>query len=102
MTQLDAQYQGSPESAPLPLDLRINDEETLEDLLRRFVIPTVNHAPYSRTRPCGHFGRGRRCPSYGKPDWSVISPHRLDDDGMYRNLLPGDTKLDAKWWPMMA
>jgi hypothetical protein len=36
-----------------------------------------------------------------KPDWSIISDECFDERGGYANLVPGDTKLNAKWWPTM-
>lgn len=37
-----------------------------------------------------------------KPDWSVVSNLRVDETGHYLNVLPGDTKIDAKWRPTMV
>ncbi|KAK1762573.1 hypothetical protein QBC33DRAFT_501041 [Phialemonium atrogriseum] len=99
--ELASEYQGSPEQRPLVEDLTINNEETLEDLLRRFVAPVVNYALDGQAGQC-HLGRGSRCGAKDRPDWSVISPMRLDEYGRHANMLPGDTKLDAKWWPTMV
>ncbi|KAB5513037.1 hypothetical protein GE09DRAFT_1163670 [Coniochaeta sp. 2T2.1] len=51
----------------------IFNEDALEDLLRRFVTPL-----------------------------SVVSNLRVDETGHYLNVLPGDTKIDAKWRPTMV
>ena len=37
-----------------------------------------------------------------KPDWSVVSNLRVDETGHYLNVLPGGTKIDAKWRPTMV
>jgi len=92
-------YRGSPEQRPLEEDLMINNEETLEDLLRRFISPVVNYALENQLgRP--HLGRGSRFGS-DRSDWSVISAQCIDGWGRFENVLPGDTKLDAKWRPTM-
>ncbi|KAH8654679.1 hypothetical protein BGZ61DRAFT_572799 [Ilyonectria robusta] len=99
--QLASEYQGSPEQRPLELDLFINNEETLEDVLRRFLSSIVNYALDGQEgQP--HLGRGSRCGSEDKPDWSAVSGQCIDEYGRYANILPGDTKLDAKWWPTMS
>ncbi|KAH6627772.1 hypothetical protein F5144DRAFT_283697 [Chaetomium tenue] len=100
--ELSQEYRGEREPRPLYNDLRIHNEESFEDLLRRFVTPVVNYALEGQAISC-HYGRGTRCPnrdSY-KPDWSLVSEHHINGEGGYRNLLPGDTKLDAKWQPDM-
>lgn len=97
---LERDYRGSAMHEPLPQDLRIVNEETLDDLLRRFEIPTVNYCLSGRSGD-SHFGRGSRCMAYYKPDWSVLSSLCLDENGCYANILPGDTKLGKKWWPAM-
>ncbi|KAK5989705.1 hypothetical protein PT974_07961 [Cladobotryum mycophilum] len=97
--ELAQDFRGSPDPAPLEQDLCIVNEATLEDLLRRFISPSIN---YALAGQCGssHYGRGTRCHSDYEPDWSVISSYWTDETG-YVNLLPGDTKLDSKWWPTM-
>ncbi|KAJ2898884.1 hypothetical protein MKZ38_003604 [Zalerion maritima] len=99
--ELDEEYRGEPEPRPLNNDLRICNEETLEDVLRRFISPIVNYAlNWQLGSP--HYGRGSRCGPGYRPDWSVISASCLDEYGRYANVLPGDTKLDAKWWSGMV
>ncbi|RSL71603.1 hypothetical protein CEP54_001202 [Fusarium duplospermum] len=98
---LDREYVGSAKPEPLPQDLCIFNEETLDDVLRRFEIPIVNYCLNKRDG-IPHFGRGSRCGTTYKPDWSVISPLRLSQDQCFVNILPGDTKLGKKWWPTMG
>lgn len=57
--ELASTDQGSPEQRALELELLINNEQTLEDVLRRFSSPTVNYTlEGQRGQP--HLGRGRR------------------------------------------
>ncbi|KAI1822677.1 hypothetical protein F4861DRAFT_513593 [Xylaria intraflava] len=100
-TELSSPYRETPVPRPLHKDLVVQNEETLEDLLRRFVVPTVNYALDGQAkRP--HFGRGSRCNNSSiKPDWSLISDEHISRD-RFLNLVPGDTKLGAKWRPSMA
>jgi hypothetical protein len=37
-----------------------------------------------------------------QPDWSVVSNLHLSETGLYLNVLPGDTKVHAKWQPTMV
>ncbi|KJZ70541.1 hypothetical protein HIM_10085 [Hirsutella minnesotensis 3608] len=99
--ELASSYQGSSEQRPLLNDLLVSNEETLEDFLRRFMSPVVNYALESQVGG-PHLGRGSRCGSEDRPDWSVISGSCLDEWGRFVNILPGDTKLDAKWRPNMV
>ncbi|KAF5974096.1 hypothetical protein FBULB1_7928 [Fusarium bulbicola] len=98
--KLASEYRGSSEPRALELDLIINNEETLEDLLRRFVSPCVNYA-LERQQGQPHLGRGSRCGFEDRPDWSAISAEYMTEHGQFANILPGDTKLDAKWSPWM-
>ncbi|RSM14359.1 hypothetical protein CEP52_001372 [Fusarium oligoseptatum] len=98
---LDREYRGSAMHEPLPQDLRIFNEDTLDDVLRRFEIPAINYCLNGRDGD-SHFGRGSRCKAYYKPDWSVVSPLCLDENECFANILPGDTKLSKKWWPTMG
>lgn len=98
-TELAMEYEGEREPRPLDDDLQICSEDTLDVLLHRFPIPTINYALASQQGSC-YFGRGSRCGEEIKPDWSVTSPNCLSE-GSYINVLPGDTKLDSKWWPQM-
>ncbi|KAG5801693.1 hypothetical protein H9Q74_009187 [Fusarium xylarioides] len=99
--KLASEYRGSSEPRALELDLVVNNEETLEDLLRRFVSPCVNYAlEHQQGHP--HLGRGSRCGFEDRPDWSAISTEYITEHGQFANILPGDTKLDAKWSPWMS
>ncbi|KAI0526161.1 hypothetical protein F5B22DRAFT_632727 [Xylaria bambusicola] len=88
--QLRSRYVG-PErlEQPLPQDQVLFHEDTLEDFLRRFIVPAVNYClDQSEGQP--HFGRGSRCG--GNEDWSVVSPIWFSPPGDFANRLPGDTK----------
>ncbi|OAA61299.1 hypothetical protein SPI_05323 [Niveomyces insectorum RCEF 264] len=97
---LRQEYAGSREPVALPLDLVLHDESSCDDVLRRFIIPTVNYALAQQLSPC-HYGRGSRYPlSTGEiPDWSLFSNANTRDDGHFVSILPGDTKISSKWWP---
>ncbi|OAA63273.1 hypothetical protein SPI_03436 [Niveomyces insectorum RCEF 264] len=97
--QLRQIYAGDREPMALNQDLELFHEDSLEDVLRRFVSPVVNFA--LRGQPGAfHLGRGSRCQEDGVPDWSLVSYTCLESDtGTYLNILPGDTKLSTKWWP---
>ncbi|KAF5619783.1 hypothetical protein F52700_11611 [Fusarium sp. NRRL 52700] len=99
--KLASEYRGSSEPRALELDLIVNNEETLEDLLRRFVSPCVNYA-LENQQGHPHLGRGSRCGYEDRPDWSAISTEYITEHGQYANILPGDTKLDTKWAPWMS
>lgn len=97
--QLHEPYRGRQTAVPdpLPLDLRVCNEATLQLVLDRFVIPAVNHCLYQQSGSC-HYGPYSRCDdSEYKPDWSCVAYDRYNI-----NVLPGDTKLSAKWVPAMA
>ncbi|POR32215.1 Uncharacterized protein TPAR_07594 [Tolypocladium paradoxum] len=98
--ELESPFLGSPDQRPLEEDLTINNEETLDDLVRRFMSPVINYA-LDRQHGRPHLGRGSRCGSRDRPDWGVISVSCLTEGGEYANVLPGDTKLNAKWNPEM-
>jgi hypothetical protein len=91
-----------PRSTASSFDTEVFAEDTLEDILRRFLSPTVNEALHlacaTITQSTIHLGRGSRCQSSQvRPDWSLVSRDHKDEDGKYLNLLPGDTKLHKKW-----
>lgn len=103
--QLKKPYSGPRTFAPLEEDLRIYAEDTLEDVLSRFVVPIVNRS-LAVQKGQGYYGRGSRCPrSTIRPDWSLTSPavyYLLPDQSSEPvNLTPGDTKLHKKWRPEM-
>lgn len=97
--ELEKEYHFSAKPRPLALDLCIFDEDTLDDLLRRFEIPLVNYCLAEQAdRPS--FGRGTRCKSNKyKPHSPVSHSHMLSSDR--ENLLPGHTKVSSKWRPEM-
>ncbi|KFY95927.1 hypothetical protein V498_03005 [Pseudogymnoascus sp. VKM F-4517 (FW-2822)] len=90
-------------------DREIWDEDTLEHLLSKEMLPPVNDAFRQATRvlkcPKVHLGRAGRCsndPSSDsrlRPDWALCSRKSMQGTGKYTNLLPGDTKLAKKWSP---
>lgn len=100
--QLATQFNGSREPRVLDKDTSVHNEESVEDALRRYRIPTVNYALDGMPN-APHYARGTRCSGTGsgfKADWSCVSDAALDpDDGSYLNLVPGDTKISAKWSP---
>ncbi|KAK5998419.1 hypothetical protein PT974_00798 [Cladobotryum mycophilum] len=93
-----------PELNPIqPYDLEAVNEHTFEDILVKFIFPTINTAlqvvgdPESGTF---HIGRGTRCQNDKlRPDWSLVSGARRNDQTTYINLLPGDSKVHCKWSP---
>ncbi|KAI0550179.1 hypothetical protein F4679DRAFT_595065 [Xylaria curta] len=97
--ELGSQYKGPRIfEQPLPQDQVLFHEDTLEDFLRRFIVPVVNYClDQSEGQP--HFGRGSRCG--GNEDWSVVSPSRVCERGNLMNHLPGDSKVSSKWWTAM-
>ncbi|OAA63355.1 hypothetical protein SPI_03518 [Niveomyces insectorum RCEF 264] len=97
--ELSQEYHGDRTPNPLPNDLCIFHEDTFDDVLRRFVVPTVNYSLNRQYGEC-HFGRGSRCEGPDVPDWSVVSPFYVNNK-FYVNILPGDTKVSAKWQPTM-
>lgn len=100
--ELGQEYRGEQQPRPVQHDLDIYNEDSFDDLLRRFVSPTINYALENQAGSC-HYGRGTRCPVENyKPDWSVISDQCINSDGQFANILPGDTKLDSKWRPEMV
>jgi hypothetical protein len=88
-------YRGSSAPRALPADLTLHNEGTLEDLLRRFTIPTINYALAEQNR-APYLGRGSRAKS--DADWVITSVYYIEEDGTLADFLPGDTKLNAKWW----
>ncbi|PCD21776.1 hypothetical protein AU210_015579 [Fusarium oxysporum f. sp. radicis-cucumerinum] len=95
--ELQKPYRVEKGPKPLEKELIISDERTLETLFLKFLSPTVNYALNDQAGQA-FLGEGTRCSD--DADWSTISDQWFDDRG-YLNLLPGDTKLDAKWRPSM-
>lgn len=93
-----------PRPTASSFDAEIFAEDTFEDILRRFLSPTVNEALRlacaAIAQSTVHLGRWSRCQSdHFMPDWSVVSSDYKTSNGKYLNLLPGDTKLHSKWSP---
>ncbi|KAK1957236.1 hypothetical protein LY78DRAFT_562150, partial [Colletotrichum sublineola] len=82
-------------------DHDIRDELTLNYFLQKFVFPIINQALGRATEPeVFYISPGTWCFGHGLPDWGLVTPGRFDMK--YQNLLPGDTKLSAKWQPWMV
>ena len=98
-SELNREYHGPPERWPLPRELSVKDERTLENLLHKFTTITVNYALADQDG-APYLGEGTQAGS--NADWSATSPHCVGKDGILVDFLPGDTKVDAKWWPDMV
>jgi len=93
---LKNEYRGLSVPRALPADLTIYNERTLEDLFRRFTVPSVNYALVTQKRT-PYVGAGGR--SRSDADWSTTSDQRVEPySDTLVDFVPGDTKLDAKWW----
>lgn len=66
-SELDEQYRGGPDPDPLPLDLHVCNEDTIQLVLQRFIMPTVNYSLHGQAGGC-HYGPGSRCGFNIKPD----------------------------------
>ncbi|OIW30775.1 hypothetical protein CONLIGDRAFT_700375 [Coniochaeta ligniaria NRRL 30616] len=87
-------------------DHEIRDEKTLDIFLSKFLVPVVNGAlahvsDVLKLKEVFYLAPGSWGLTNGPPDWGLVSRHRMSEDRYY-NLLPGDTKLHAKWRPNMA
>lgn len=92
---LEKELPNIPDPAYLPMDMDVCDENTVDGLIRRFIVPPVNHAlNLTHYKPFLDFGS--RVPDTYKPDWSVVS-NKYYNDYSYYNCLPGDTKTSKKW-----
>ncbi|KJZ69949.1 hypothetical protein HIM_10657 [Hirsutella minnesotensis 3608] len=87
-------------------DSYICDERSLDFFLVKYIWPHVNAALREANyilewgREAFYLGTGSWCHGDGSPDWSLVSNLRKSE-GRFWNLLPGDTKLSAKWRPDM-
>ncbi|KAH7151932.1 hypothetical protein B0J13DRAFT_547167 [Dactylonectria estremocensis] len=87
-------------------DRQIRDEQSMDYFLAKYVWPRVNGALVQATRILGwgneifYLGPGSWCQGTGPPDWGLVSNYRVEQEKFW-NLLPGDTKLSAKWRPDM-
>ncbi|KAJ9129841.1 hypothetical protein NKR23_g12444 [Pleurostoma richardsiae] len=87
-------------------DHRIHSEKCLDLFLAKFLFPTVNGAFRRASEVLGwagtfYIGSGSCCYGTGPPDWGLVSDQYMDGNKHW-NLMPGDTKLHAKWRPSMA
>ncbi|RTE72673.1 hypothetical protein BHE90_012912 [Fusarium euwallaceae] len=87
-------------------DRQIRDEKSLDYFLAKYIWPHVNGALVQATstlewgQEVFYLGPGSWCHGTGPPDWGLVSNCRTEQ-GKFWNLLPGDTKLSAKWQPDM-
>lgn len=78
----------------------------MDYVLAKYIWPHVNGALTQATSILGwgdevfYLAPGSWCHGSGPPDWGLVSNYRLTE-GKFWNLLPGDTKLSAKWQPGM-
>ncbi|KAG8413426.1 hypothetical protein J3458_012987 [Metarhizium acridum] len=99
-------YLGQREPRPLKKDLEVYDETSVDDGLRRFMMPIINSALHSMMRKeelsdAPYYCRGTRCDLYEfKPDWAAVSD-LVTDKREYKNLVGGDTKVSSKFGPDM-
>jgi len=91
------------------LDVTYGNEDGLEhQVLSRETISTVNAAllhaqKVSNSSGQLHLARRGRCP-YGEdnrfnPDWALVHSELFAENGQFLSILPGDSKLSAKWTP---
>lgn len=102
-TKLEAQHNGerAPRLLATGLDTKIYNEESFDDVVRRFISPVVNYALEPQQPGAYCYSRGTLCGTDYKPDWSLVSDSHVDTAGYYIHWLPGDTKLSKKWSPEM-
>jgi hypothetical protein len=86
-------------------DHEIRDERSLDLFLGKFMWPIINGAlgradEVLKWNQLFYVALGSWCHGTGPPDWGLVSGSRTFE-GKYWNLLPGDTKLSAKWQPKM-
>ncbi len=69
------QFRSDREPRALDKDTSVHNEESVEDALQKYRVPTVNYALDSMPN-APHYGRGTRCPGTGsgfKANWSYVS-----------------------------
>ncbi|AEO65305.1 uncharacterized protein THITE_2112160 [Thermothielavioides terrestris NRRL 8126] len=90
-------------------DTTYGDEDGFEhQILSRSTVPAVNAALLQAQKLCNHLpllhlGRRGRC-RYGEdgrihPDWVLVSSNEFMSDQRFASIMPGDTKLSARWQP---
>ncbi|KND88548.1 hypothetical protein TOPH_06899 [Tolypocladium ophioglossoides CBS 100239] len=88
-------------------DRQIRDENSMDYFLAKYMWPLVNGALTQASsilewgNEVFYLGPGSWCHGTGPPDWGLVSNYRAEQ-GKFWNLLPGDTKLSAKWRPDMS
>ncbi|KAG6106168.1 hypothetical protein E4U13_007548 [Claviceps humidiphila] len=97
-----------PNDVTAGFDQVIRDELSLTIFLAKYIWPAVNLAlPQARSiLRLGpeqlYLGTGSWCQQGRKvPDWGLALDQSGLSTGKFDNLLPGDTKLSAKWTPDM-
>ena len=105
---LSARLEGPPSiDVVSSFDQQIRDEKSMDYFLVKFVWPSVNRALERATSRLkwgsnsAYLGPGSWCYGTGSPDWGLVSNRNIESGGKFWNLLPGDTKLSAKWNPEM-
>lgn len=90
------------------LETRIFDEDSLEHLISRAIVPTVNYSlehawkylyPRDVCPQVTRGGRAKKSASEDKrlyPDWAGVHDSFKTELG-FKNICPGDTKLSTKW-----
>lgn len=90
-------------------DTTYGDEDEFEhQILSRSTVPAVNAALIQAQKLCKHLpllhlGRRGRC-RYGEdgrihPDWVLLNSIEFMSDERFASIMPGDTKLSARWQP---
>ncbi|KAK8102518.1 hypothetical protein PG984_015664 [Apiospora sp. TS-2023a] len=122
--ELETKFIGSQAAEPLDMTRTIFNERSLDGYIHPRIIEVVNDAIRSvQGEEPNHIGDGARlvannkgkdkkdmrkdseskANSHLRPDWSMI-PYASPEKGLSKlsNLMVGDTKLNAKWYPDMA
>ncbi|KAJ3578310.1 hypothetical protein NPX13_g2256 [Xylaria arbuscula] len=107
---VEAPWKNAPRDIELSdFDLTYGDEDGFEhQILSRETIGVVNSALRHAQMVCNcpaqlHLGRRGRC-HYGEdnrlnPDWTLVDSTAFLDNGKFASIMPGDTKLSARWDP---
>lgn len=87
---------------PSGFDQEIRDERSMDLFLAKYIWPHVNGA-LAEVSSCRnssieslYLAPGSWCHGDEDPDWGLVSRERRDE-AKFWNILPGDTKLSAKW-----
>ncbi|KAG6134648.1 hypothetical protein E4U28_005744 [Claviceps purpurea] len=113
LTAMYSKVLNSSWMGPQPVDIAtafdqvIRDEASLDLFLAKYIWPSVNLALSQASLILGlgqniYVGSGTWCCGSKSPDWGLVSDlNGALSPEKFRNLLPGDTKLSAKWAPEM-